>query len=733
MAGLALERSARPTRSAPAGRPAISPRIERPLTRRILLVILDAWRRKVAFDDARMPRLAELARRGSRGTVLTGVRTFTKACVREMMTGRPASLRDSTRNLMNDPVSESSLFTRMSDASFPFMLIDVIGDLQGLFERQCPPGSRPALSVKGLSFDPADPAHDALAEAATANALGDPRQRLVVVHLESLDLGGHIFIPDTPSYDRVLRAADERIWRLCQRLDLSQSALVVIGDHGTDDRGHHGGPDLQARQTAYLAVGAGIRRGDAPLDPLDLADSLAVLLGLCPPEDSVGAPQSELLAIDRGELKARCDRCLRDRLEVSGHVATSSVARKYFAASSFTSPVADFYKQAASPSREERWPAAALVIGGGAIIFGLHLLRLSCRLSGFASAWVVPATIVLLSLSMERDTVAVLLYAAMLLYLALSERRGRGMIAIAASAALMAALATSLPASDSSRVANGVGQAALLLAALCLTRPALRPSPARRTNLLVLTPLYASAVVPLISTNQIPGQFSAAATLTDYALAAGVLFLLLGVLLEDDSMAGLAAMALAACFFRGWSLTVFILLAALWILGRRRERISSFLPTAIWGPLGALALLRAENGGYGFSRIDLSLSAIGIPWDDAGHYGWGASIIVLSYLVSLALARGLSRKLAGSPQPVLDTIPAAFLLFAGVDILLLALSGASLFGVARLEEVFVFDVVLGVLALFLRGLGWAGDRIGGRGVGKIADGPRSLTVKALSS
>ena len=112
-------------------------------TRRVLLVILDGWRRKVAMDDSRMPRMAELARGGSRGPVWTGTRTLTKACVREMLTGRPSSLRDATRNLMSDRVTEPSLMTRMREADLSFALVDHIGDLRDLFAAQSPRGIDP--------------------------------------------------------------------------------------------------------------------------------------------------------------------------------------------------------------------------------------------------------------------------------------------------------------------------------------------------------------------------------------------------------------------------------------------------------------------------------------------------------------------------------------------------------------------------------------------------------------
>jgi len=102
-----------------------------------------------------------------------------------------------------------------------------------------------------------------------------------------------------------------------------------------------------------------------------------------------------------------------------------------------------------------------------------------------------------------------------------------------------------------------------------------------------------------------------------------------------------------------------------------------FLPAALFAPLGALALLRAQNGGYGFSRIDLSLFALGIPWVGEPNYLWGAALILLSYLVPLILAALLGQRFHGMARASLGAIVAAFLIFAGVDLLFLSLPGAS--------------------------------------------------------
>jgi len=686
--------------SAPVPR---APRVaERPLTRRVLLVVLDAWRAETALDDSRMPFVARLAVKGSRGPVLSGPRTFTKACVRELLTGQRSSLSESARNLVTDTVSGESVLTRLAEARMPFTMIDAFEAFGGLFSARFSPASVRKASIAGLPRDPLDLAHDAVVEAAGLEALGDPSQRLIVVHLESVDLAGHVYSPHTAAYDRAVEAADERLARLAAPLDLGRDTLIVIGDHGSDDQGHHGGPDRQARETAYLAAGAGIRAGSVSLAPLDFAPTLSALLGVCPPGQSIGAPEEELLAGDARVLKARCDACLRDRLAAAGAAnPDSDEARAYFAAPAYTSSTAGLYKDLVSVRERSRRSPFFGAVAVLALAVGLLLLHETAAPEGVLAAWAVPVAILVMAVSTERDLFAIVLYAAALLLLVSRELTARSAVAVATAMLLLIGVRAALPTPDAGPFTRAAGLIGLLAAAAALAPAALRRTRIGRLGFLVLTSVIAGVAATQVRSDQIPGHFSWRLTLVDYALATGVLFLLVGLILQERAVVGLAALALATCFFHGLPLAVFALLTLLPTLSRGPRRVPVFLPAALFAPLGALALLRAQNGGYGFSRIDLSLFALGIPWVGEPNYLWGAALILLSYLVPLILAALLGQRFHGMARASLGAIVAAFLIFAGVDLLFLSLPGASPVRVARLEEVFVFDVVFGFLGLLL--------------------------------
>ncbi|HEY4229521.1 MAG TPA: alkaline phosphatase family protein, partial [Thermoanaerobaculia bacterium] len=597
-----------------------------------------------------MPRLAALARLGSRGTVLAGVHTHTKACVRKLMTGLKSNLRDSDLDLLNDPVSPESLLSRLNAARFPYALIDATPAFPSLFRRQARPGTLVTPSTAGLRWDPEDPAHDALVEAATQRALANPKLKFVMIHLEDLDLASHLFTPLSPTYDVVVRKTDARMARITSQLDLDRDTLFVIGDHGANDRGHHGGAEYAARETAYLAAGAGITRANRPLDPIDVADTLATLLGLCPPLDSTGAPNPQLLALDARELKTRCDACLRDRLAtLPGPLSrwTSTVeAKQYFKAEAFTPQLAQLYKRVTSPLAESRRSRTVALTGLGAVALSLTALLLLGIDSRVGAGWLLALAAV--AFLPFRDEVAVAVYAAIFAIISLNHLRtakaaGRrrsmrrsDLVGCALAAALLASLVLIEPTPFFQAFTMAAGAVALALGGAYLAPGVFEKSRAGRFTPAVLIGLASAIVSSLISGNHLRQISSLGTILVDLALGLGGLFLIAGLLLEEDNLIGLASIVLAGCVFRGWPLVI-VVLAEVLLRCLRTTVPRSLTDAVVWAPVGVLALLHSVNGGYGLARVDLSLAVLGSE-GDLVDFRWAMTMFLLSYLLPFLLA-----------------------------------------------------------------------------------------------
>ena len=645
--------------------------------------------------------------------------------MRALLTGVNSNLRDSALDLLNDPVAEESLLSRLNASGYPYTLIDATPAFPGLFKQQCRPGSLVTPSVQGLAWDAEDPSHDAPVEAATLRALADDRLKFIMIHLEDLDLATHLYTPVSAAYDRVVRKTDSRMARITAQLDFDRDTLVVIGDHGSDDRGHHGGPEYAARETAYLAAGAGISRANRPLDPLDVADSLAVLLGLCPPLDSMGAPNPQLLAIDAHDLKVRCDRCLRDRLATLPGPATrwtSTVeAKQYFTATEFSPRVAELYKRVTSPLPETRRSFRVALAGLAAVAVSLLALLVFGIDSRVGAGWL--AALAALAFLPFRDGVAVVVYAAIFAIISLNHLRGAAaagrrrsmrrsdLAGCAVAAALLASLVLSNPTPFFHSVESVAGTVALALGGCFLAPLTLERSRAGRLTPVVLVGLAASVAATLLPGHHMSGLFTLSVALVNVALGIGALFLILGLLLGEDGLVGLASIVLAGCVFRGWALVIVILLEV--FLRCLRTAVPRSLTDAIvWAPVGVLALLHAVNGGYGFAKVDVSLAVVGSEVD-AVDYRWAAAMILLAYtlpfLLSIRVALAVTKH---SLRVYLNVLLSVFVMCAGADLIFLSLPGFQGLRAGRYEEMVSFDIGLAALAFLFQAVraGWSAAR-----------------------
>jgi hypothetical protein len=336
-----------------------------PFTRRVVVVVIDGWRRADALSGASMPNVQRLAAAGSRGPMTAGIRSFTKPCLRTLFTGRPGAFRDSLLNVAVDRVTEDSLFTRLNLARRAWGSSAYTPDFEELFGDDMREGAARAYVGKGADSFGAYVDDDAV-EAGAMRILDDPAVVLALVHFGSVDHTGHILKPWSAAYREALASADRRIGRIASRLEQDRDALVVLGDHGADDDGHHGGPDALARETAFLAVGRGFAKGTPAFAPEDFAPTLAVLLGVCPPASGLGAPDPALLGLEPAVLKRRCDACLAARFASSPVLekrwaGTPELAR-YLAAPRFGPAEAESYRAfGPRPGGSEHPPVQALL------------------------------------------------------------------------------------------------------------------------------------------------------------------------------------------------------------------------------------------------------------------------------------------------------------------------------------------------------------------------------------
>jgi phosphatidylinositol glycan class O len=125
-------------------------------------------------------------------------------------------------------------------------------------------------------------------------------------HYLGVDHAGHRYGPDHPAMAAKLKQMDETVREMIELLD-DDTLLVIMGDHGMDSKGDHGGEsedEVQAALWMYSKRGAFGRTPEAGLSPpatakerpvnqIDLVPTLSLLLGLPIPFNNLGTPIEE--------------------------------------------------------------------------------------------------------------------------------------------------------------------------------------------------------------------------------------------------------------------------------------------------------------------------------------------------------------------------------------------------------------------------------------------------------
>ncbi|KAG5919596.1 hypothetical protein E4U42_006476 [Claviceps africana] len=136
---------------------------------------------------------------------------------------------------------------------------------------------------------------------------------LLIGHCLGVDHAGHRYGPDHPAMNAKLRQMNDFIRRLTATID-DGTLLVVMGDHGMDDRGDHGGEsDDEVEAALWMYSKAPVFGRTSPQDAvppanakirsvnqIDLVPTLSLLLGIPVPYNNLGRPIEEAFAGPRG-------------------------------------------------------------------------------------------------------------------------------------------------------------------------------------------------------------------------------------------------------------------------------------------------------------------------------------------------------------------------------------------------------------------------------------------------
>lgn len=246
---------------------------------KVIVVIVDGLR----VDQAEKLKLwDESKKQGAWGTLLTQPPSWSDPCFSNIITGTWAEFHSVSSNEFQGKIPVDTIFRAARSKG---LTVAFCGDEKWLSLLPSPPdysfgidsttdpeGADLSILEKGLEFLTKGP-------------------DLLFVHLNQVDHTSHFYGTSSQESERALAHVDSLLSRFLARVDWEKYVLFLISDHGHRIQGGHGGGEEEVLTTPLLIRGKGVIAG-GPLrgKQVDLAPTLAVLLG-CPfPAYNLGSP-----------------------------------------------------------------------------------------------------------------------------------------------------------------------------------------------------------------------------------------------------------------------------------------------------------------------------------------------------------------------------------------------------------------------------------------------------------
>ena len=269
-----------------------------PITRRVAVVLIDALRYDTSINTTVMPFLNELRTQGASATMHSQAPSFSAPGWTAILTGAWPDINDS--QLFNPPdafsaraFTQDSIFAAAKRSGLN-TAVSGFAWFQGM------------LANSGVDTGFYTPGEDNTADAevvAAALPWLTADYQLVLIHLDQVDYAGHYQGgPRSPNWDAAATRVDGMLSEIVGELDLTQDTVLVTSDHGQIDRGGHGGPEPITLVEPFVLAGAAVIPGNyGDVSMVDIAPTLAALLGTNIPATNQGHVLSNMLVLTSGQ------------------------------------------------------------------------------------------------------------------------------------------------------------------------------------------------------------------------------------------------------------------------------------------------------------------------------------------------------------------------------------------------------------------------------------------------
>ncbi|HMQ51723.1 MAG TPA: alkaline phosphatase family protein [Anaerolineae bacterium] len=262
-----------------------------PQTARVVVVIVSGlgseW-----LDSFEWPILQQLAQTGANATIISEPPTYSQTARMTLVTGASAELNgvpplDRPLNELTATTTDT-VFARARAGGLKTALLGRV-DWRTLIPRD--------QLDETFFIEAPGPEADSATLDASLLALKDTSLDLFVIQFNGLNwtVKGQGSLTGQFVQTAVTQT-DEALGQLARAMDLNNSVMVVVGDHGLTSTAGQGGGEPEVSQQPLVMIGKGIMPGDySAVQQVDLAPTLAALLGVAPPSAAQGRVLFEML------------------------------------------------------------------------------------------------------------------------------------------------------------------------------------------------------------------------------------------------------------------------------------------------------------------------------------------------------------------------------------------------------------------------------------------------------
>ena len=262
------------------------------LTRRVVIVLIDALRYDTSTNASVMPFLNALRTHSASAKMHSLPPSYSEPGYTTILTGAWPEINDGPA--VNLDYAAIPTFTQddLFSAAHRLGLRTAISGYNW-FEKLVP---QSAVDSSFYTSGEDSAADQAVVKAAQPMLSGN--FPLLLIHLDQVDYAGHHQGgPLDPRWNAAAKRADGELQQIVSALDLKQDTVIVLSDHGQIDRGGHGGPEPVALLEPFVMAGAGVHPGllFPDIEQVDVAPTVAALLGTNFPASAEGHVQTAML------------------------------------------------------------------------------------------------------------------------------------------------------------------------------------------------------------------------------------------------------------------------------------------------------------------------------------------------------------------------------------------------------------------------------------------------------